>query len=928
MTTPRATYRLQVHRGFTLHDAADVVEYLAALGVSHVYLSPILQAAPGSTHGYDCTDPDRFDADRGGRDGFDALSAACSAAGLGIVLDIVPNHLDISGPENRWWWSVLRFGTASPWARVFDVDWERAMRPGGGIALPILGGEVEEVYVRGELALGRKEGAIEVHYHDHRLPLSPSTIATILRGASERADPEVAARLHEIDAAMRSLDQGAAPAPGADAADAPPVTLSIDDRIARLEAALNELMVGEPRIAEAVDAELAFISGDLDRLNEVLTRQVYRLVHWRESAREIGYRRFFDINTLIGVRVEDPAVFERTHGLICELVRSGRVDGLRVDHPDGLRDPAAYTAQLRQAAPEAWIVLEKILESDELLPPWPVAGTTGYDFLNDCLGVLIDGRGERLFRALYAEVTGAHEEYGEVAFEAKLYAARKILAADLTRLTRLALHLSKVQPRLRDRPVRLREAIGLLAACMPVYRTYVVPGSPEVSPGDAERIWTARGHAERRRPELTPDPLGAIRDILLLRLRSPVARDRRSLEGEFVYRFQQYSSPAMAKGVEDTAFYRYVAFVALNEVGGDPSRFGITPGRFHARNMARARRWPETMLATSTHDTKRSEDVRARLAVLSEIPEEWAQTVRRWRRLNEHAREERGGVPAGREEYLLYQTLAGAWPIDVERVSRFMRKAAREAKVWTSWLHVNERYESQLDAFVRNVMANRTFINEVKVFVGQILRPGRVNSLVQTLLKLTCPGVPDIYQGCDLWDLSLVDPDNRRPVDFALRRGLLSELESTSPGQIWGTLDESDDPGRAKLWLTAQVLRHRARFQAAFAKRSSYTPLFVSGRFERHVIAYARGDSEGPRALVVAPCLSVARARSVGGPEASGEDDPAGWGNTAISIPPPLDSDAWSHVLAGGRVGPGECRVGELLAEAPVALLVESTDAV
>lgn len=914
MTTPLATYRLQLHRGFTFRDAAGVTEYLAALGISHVYLSPILQAAPGSRHGYDCVDPERLDAERGGQEAFAALCEACARHGLGIVLDIVPNHLDISGAENRWWQSVLRLGAVSPFARVFDIDWERAVRPGGGIALPILGQEPEEAVRQGLISLAREGGAIEARYFDHRLPLSPGASAALVRRAAERLQGDAAAELSAIARELQGVD-GRVPTQDAGAA----ADGSIDATVEALEERLAAAM-GDAAVAAAMDAVLAEVSTAPERLERVLAQQVYRLVYWRETSRDIGYRRFFDVNTLAGVRVEDPAVFERTHRLILDLVKEGKVHGLRVDHPDGLRDPAGYVQRLAEAAPEAWIVVEKILEAEESLPPWPVAGTTGYDFLNDVLAVLVDARAEPKIRALYEEIAGASDDYGEVAFEAKLFAARKILAADLTRLTRLLVHLSKVQDRLRHETVRLREAVGLLAACMPVYRTYIVPGGDGASAEDAERIWTARGHAERRRPELTPEPLGALRDLLLLALRSPAAMDRRSLEAEFVLRFQQYSAPTMAKGVEDTALYRYVPFVALNEVGGNPGRIGLTPGRFHARNLRRLRKWPAGMLSTSTHDTKRSEDVRARLAALSEIPEEWAATVRRWVRLNERCRDERGGVPAGREEYLLYQTLVGAWPIDAERAVAYMRKAVREAKVWTSWLDVNERYEAELEAFVRRVLASKSFADELSLFVARLLRPGRLNSLAQTLLKLTCPGVPDVYQGCDLWDLSLVDPDNRRPVDFALRRRLLERVQPMSPREAWAAVDDPEDPGTVKLWLIHRVLRERALRERAFGEGSSYVPLFVSGRAEDRVIAFSRGDQEGPRAMVVVPRFFAAP-----GPAAPGEAGRGGgWGDTSVSVPPPLDAPRWSHVLAEGQIGPGECAIGDLLAGGPMALLVES----
>jgi len=884
LAAPRATYRLQLHEGFTLHDAAGLTDYLAALGVSHVYLSPILQASEGSTHGYDVVDPSRLDAARGGEEGMRALSEACAAAGLGIVLDIVPNHLDISSPANRWWQSVLALGPESRWADVFDIDWDAAEgEEAPRVALPVLGETLPEALDQGRITLEREGAWAIVRYFEKTLPISAETMAELLEAAGRGGPPaEAAAHLRS-----RWADE------------------DLDALSGVVEKAIGE----SAGVAAALDQEIARVAGSTEDLGALLDRQHYKLVLWRKESRELNYRRFFDINEMVGTRVDRASVFEALHGRVLELMDRGDVHGLRVDHPDGLRDPSGYFARLSERTGGAWTTAEKILEADEpLRADWAVAGTTGYDFLNDALGVLIDAGSEDAITGTYADFTRAETAFHAVALEAKRSAARELLAADLGRLTRVLSELSESEPRLNVDRSRLAESVALLAACMPVYRTYVRPGDTTPAAEDRQLIEHAFAEAVRLRPDLSPDPLSAIVDILLLR---PVGDAAESNDGAraFALRFQQFSAPVTAKGVEDTAFYRFNRLVALNEVGGDPGRYGLSVESFHVRSAARSQNWPESMLTTSTHDTKRSEDVRARLAVLSEMPDVWDESIRAWSEANDERLPELAAAIDENDEYLFYQTVVGAWPIDADRVSAYMLKAAREAKMRTSWREPDENYEQALDGFVRATLADDAFTAGVVELVDRVRLPGRLNSLAQALLKLTCPGVPDTYQGCELWDLSLVDPDNRRRVDFELRRSVLDEVQHATPESVWPSLGEADDPGRAKLLLISRSLGVRRDHPEAFAAGAGYEPLSVFGEQAHRVVAFARNDnSGGSRVCVIAPRLTT-----------HAND----WGDTTVKLPPAAGGGGWRDVLGGGAAQAGPAVLRELLSVAPMALLVE-----
>ncbi|MGY1711980.1 malto-oligosyltrehalose synthase [Geodermatophilus sp. SYSU D00758] len=764
---PSATYRLQVTADQTLHDVAGLAGYLAALGVSHAYSSPLLRAAAGSTHGYDTVDHAHVDESRGGREGLDRFVAALHDHGLGLVLDLVPNHMGVADPaEVPWWWDVLRHGRDSAHADAFDVDWEFG---GGKVRIPVLGSadDVDRLEV-----VDTPDGQ-ELRYYDNRFPVAPGT-----------GD-------------------------------------------------------GTPQ--------------------EVHARQHYELVDWRRADRDLNYRRFFAINTLAGLRVEDPAVFEATHALVRELVEDGAVDGLRIDHPDGLADPKGYLDRLAGLSGGRWTVVEKILEPGEDLPEsWATAGTTGYDALAEVDDVLVDPAGEAALTALDTELAGGPVDYARLVHDAKREVTDGILGSEVARLVRVIGELPGVER------ARQTEALAELLASFPVYRTYL--------PDGREHLDATIAAVRDRRPDLTA-ALDALHPVL------------GQAGTEAATRFEQTSGPVMAKGVEDSAYYRWARFVALNEVGGDPARFGATVEEFHEAQVRRLDRKPASMTSLSTHDTKRSEDVRARLAVLAEVPTEWADLVRGW--LSRHP------LPDRPLAHLVWQNLVGAWPLSRERAHGYAGKAAREAGTSTTWTAPDEAFEARLHALVDSAFDDPATHAEVGSFVAGIAPYGRSNALAQKLVQLTMPGVPDVYQGTELWDLSLVDPDNRRPVDWDLRRRLLARLDE-------GWLPEVDDEGAAKLLVVSRALRARRDSPGLF---TGYLPVTATGSAAGHAVAFDRGG-----AVTVATRLPVAL-------EAAG-----GWGDTALRLP----TGSWRDLLTGQRVvsDAGGVPVAGALARLPVALLV------
>jgi (1->4)-alpha-D-glucan 1-alpha-D-glucosylmutase len=897
-STPRATYRLQLSGAFTFEDAARAAPYLARLGVSHLYLSPILQATPGSTHGYDVVDHSRVSRELGGEQGYEAFGRRLGELGLGQVVDVVPNHMAI-GADNPWWWDVLENGPSSHWASHFDVEWhhpEPHLR--NRVLLPILGDHYGRVLEAGEIRLEWDGQRFSVRYAEHRLPVAPRSLDDLLHIAARRAGGDAGRELAFLADALGDL---------------PPSTAT--DRASRqrrhrdkeiLVRHLAQLAARDPRAGEAVEAAVAAVDADPEALDALLERQNYRLAWWRSARRDLGYRRFFDVTSLAGLRMEDETVFADTHALVLRWLEGGVIDGLRIDHPDGLRDPEGYFRRLRWASPRAWIVAEKILEpGEELRRSWPIAGTTGYDFLERVQGVLLDPAGEAPLTEAYARFTGETRPYADVTRESKQLVLRDVLGSELGRLTALLLEVLEAHRRHRDHTRHdLHEALREVLAAFPVYRTYVRPAALDaaagqggvaghVAPEDEAAIREAVSAAADARPDLPADLFDVLKDLLLLRLPG-------ELEAELVLRFQQLSGAVMAKGVEDTAAYRYLRLLALNEVGADAGRWGTSVEGFHAAAASTAERWPTAMLATSTHDTKRSEDVRARLLVLAELPGEWSAALERWAAV---LRPRWSGVdPDPTAEYLLLQTLVGAWPIDLERLTAYLTKAVREAKRRTSWTDVDEAYERALHGVAAVALEDPGVRDDVERFVALVRRPGRVNSLSQALLKLTTPGVPDLYQGTELWNLSLVDPDNRRPVDFAAHEALLDEVQRCTPEELDALLDDAEDPGRPKLAVVSRTLGVRARRPGAFGPGGAYEPLTVDGEAAGHAIGFVRAGE----VAVVVPRLPAGLARR------------GGWGDTIVALP----DGRWVDAIAGGRpVDGGPVALATLLGRFPVALL-------
>ena len=873
-----ATYRVQLHAGFGFAEAAAIADYLAELGISHLYCSPYLQAAPGSTHGYDVVNPHKINEELGGADGHARLYAALKANGLKQVLDIVPNHMAIGGRENPWWWDVLENGQSSRYASYFDVEWdppESKLR--NMVLLPVLGDHYGRVLEKGDLRLQREgDGRFTIRYHDHAFPVSPRSLDDILASAAERCRSD---NLGFIADALGRL-------PPSTATDLTAVRRRHRDKEV-LREQLVDLCTTNSDIAAAIDERVAEVNRDADQLDALLERQNYRLAFWRTAERELGYRRFFDINTLAALQSEDEQVFAQTHALILDWLSRQVLDGVRVDHPDGLRDPEQYFKRLYGACPPAWIVAEKILEPGERLPEsWPIAGTTGYDFIYRVNSLFVDSAAETALTDFYGEFTGEPTDYAVIVREKKYFVLREILGSDLNRLTALFVDICERHRRHRDYTRHeLHEALREVIACFPVYRTYVRAEAGTISDEDVRTITEVIDAAKSNRPDLDSDLfdfLGAI-----LRLES-----RGKLETELVMRLQQLTGPVMAKSVEDTAFYNFHRLISLNEVGGDPGHFGLPIDEFHAACSEAQTRWPTAMLASSTHDTKRSEDVRARINLLSEIPEAWTVAVGKWAELNERFRRE--PWPDRNAEYLLYQTLVGASPIHAERVLSYMEKASREAKAHTSWTDPNSVYEEALRDFVQGILNDKNFSADLERFVTPLVVPGRINSLAQTLIKLTAPGIPDFYQGSEIWDLSLVDPDNRRLVDFNLRRRLLTELNRMTPEEIW----RRNDDGLPKLWVISQALKLR-REHGLFAPQASYRALAPRGYRSEHVVAFARGDA----AITVVPRLVL---------KLDGN-----WGETAVEVPP----GRWQNALTGENIQGGEVPLASLLKRFPVALL-------
>ncbi len=866
--TPRATYRLQLHPGFDFAAAAEAVPYLAELGVSHLYLSPVLQAAEGSTHGYDIVDPEAVSRELGGEAGFAALVATAKAAGLGILLDIVPNHMSIAGTGNRWWFDVLENGGASYFASFFDVDWTTT--GSDRVLLPVLGERYGRALTNGTLAIHHEEGTFRVRAHDMRFPISPVTLGPIVRRAGERI---AHAELQFIGESLSAL-------PSSRERDVEPRRRRHRHK-AVLLTRLEELIRAQRSAAEALDAELAAINRDPVELDTVLEGQNYRLAYWTVADSQLSYRRFFDITTLVGIRNEDPDVLEASHRRIFGWLADGTIDGIRVDHVDGLRDPETYLRRLRDHAPGAWIVVEKILVGSEHLPAtWPIDGTTGYEFMDRVGQLFLDPEGEPPLTAAFTAYTGAAFDPHAESRRARLDVMSDALHSELSRLTELAMRACAASPACRDYTrAEIETTLAELLAGAPVYRTYL--GGVQRSPLDLERIAHAVRAAIEARPDLDRDLLAFLEAALAFELPSAEAI-------ELGFAAQQVTGPIVAKGDEDTLLYRQVRLVARCDVGADLSAFAIDPGALHGELAAAGAR---TLLATSTHDTKRSEDVRARICVLSELPAVWTEAVEGFRM---RADAGWGDVAPDRTfEYLMWQTLVGAWPLPLARALTYAEKATREARLRTSWRHPDPGYEAARARWLEHVYADDQLVRDIGQLSARLAPHGDRNSLAMLLIKLTAPGVPDLYQGTELRADSLVDPDNRRPVDLASRRRALADLRDAATEHIRGDLD------RIKLHVIARVLAHRRRTPSAFD--GAYRALAAAGPHAHRVFAFARGDE----IVTVVPRIGV-RAD--------------GWRETTLPIPP----GSWRDLLSDRSIPGGESSVADLWRELPIALLVRA----
>jgi (1->4)-alpha-D-glucan 1-alpha-D-glucosylmutase len=877
--TPSSTYRLQLNAAFSFYDAAGVAAYLKDLGVSHVYCSPYLQAAPGSMHGYDVVDHQRVNEELGGEKGHQEFCRRLSELDMGQVLDIVPNHMAI-GPKNRYWWDVLENGPSSLYATWFDIDWQsNEVKLQNKVLIPVLGDQYGKALASGQIAIEFKDGVFRASYMHHSFPLSPRSLATILTSAAAVAN----------DDTLGFLADSLSRLPSPDAADPGLVQERHRDKDV-IYALLKRLWDEHPQILAVIERTVKGINSDIDALDELLNQQNYRLAYWRTADQELGYRRFFDVNSLIGLRMERPHVFEATHRRIIEWLRSGVLDGVRIDHPDGLRDPKQYYERLRNRAPEAWIIGEKILEPGEFLrASWPIDGSSGYDFTNACNLLLVNGSGLREFTQIYREFTRTSADFDTVAQEKKLSVEHEALGSDVNRLASIFVEICENNRDRRDYTrAEIRRAIREVAACYSIYRTYVVAERNEITDEDRAEIERAIACANERRQDIDAGLFDFIADILMLRVRG-------ARESEFLLRFQQFTSPVMAKGVEDTAFYCFNRMIGLNEVGGSPGSDGMTIDEFHEYCLRMQANWPRTMTALSTHDTKRGEDVRARLAALAEVPGRWRTALHRWSRMN--AAFKTRELPDRNTEYFLYQTLIGAWPISQERLVAYMEKAVREAKEQTSWTQQNKEFEDALRNFIERILASREFVGDLEGLVGHLLKAGRINSLTQTLLKLTAPGVPDTYQGSELWDLRLVDPDNRTPVDYESRRAMLNELtQGIAPEEIMHRVDS----GLPKLWVVHCALLLRGQHPEWFDANAAYTPLPATGIRGDNLVGFLRGG----RVAAVVPRW----------PMKTGDS----WGATSVELP----AGRWRNAFTGDVVDGGRVRAQVMFGRFPVALLV------
>ncbi len=961
---PTATYRLQFNNTFTFIDAAQIVPYLHALGITDCYASSYLMAVPGSPHGYDIVDPTTLNPDLGTEQDFQLLAGLLAQHDMGQILDIVPNHMGISKSCNAWWQDVLENGPSAHYASFFDIDWRPVKAElEGKVLLPILGEQYGTVVENQEIILEYHEGRFFFRYFDHQLPVDPKHSAMILALRLDelisraQSDDLHVQELQSILTALRHL-------PDRNEADPAQVAERYREKEIigrRLSRIMNESQTVQKFIQDNVTIYNG-TKGDsksFDLLDQLLSHQVYRLAYWRVASEEINYRRFFDINELAAIRMEDPAVFLSSHELILRLLKNGAATGLRIDHVDGLYDPSTYLGQLQawaktNLAPSAgeaerplFLVVEKILTKEETLPvQWPVYGTTGYDFLTLVNGLFVDGSHEQAFNRVYARFIGNHLSFEDCAYESKQLIMRASMSSEINVLGYQLNHLSEMNRRFRDFTLNsLIHAIREIIACFPVYRTYVTPGEEPVMDRDRSYIRLAVSRAKRKNPALSGLVFDFVQEILLKQASYHTERERHD-QLRFAMKFQQITGTVMAKGAEDTACYVYNRLASLNEVGGDPLQFGISVQTFHERMRQRRAHWPASMCTTSTHDTKRSEDVRARINVLSEIPQDWKARILRWSALNKGYKTEVDGMlaPDRNEEYLLYQTLIGAWPFHAmdedecksfsDRIQAYMAKALKEAKIHTSWVNPNHAYDQAVRDFIERILVRASpnpFLADFLPFQREIARHGVYNSLSQVLLKIASPGIPDFYQGTELWDFSLVDPDNRRPVDYNMRAGFLAGFQSirgiqgSDQRRFVQELLATVSDGRIKMYMTTVGLHYR-RAHASLFLSGEYVPLKVEGTKKKHVCAFAR-IYEDRAVVAIVPVLLRGLCRET----ESFPFDPSLWEDTWVIVPSWRPASCYQNLLTGEILssteteGKQSLRLAEILGSCPVALLERMT---
>ena len=873
-----ATYRLQLGPTLDFAQAAARVPYLKKLGISHLYLSPILEAAAGSLHGYDVISHQQISQVLGGEEGFTRLANAAHSAQIGIVLDVVPNHMSTADERNLWWWDVLENGRAGRWAHAFDIDWDPPeQRLKDVVLLPVLGNHLSHALEAQEVKVERTGARFTVRYFEHRFPVAPRSLGSLLQHAATRCEVPQLGFLADAFAGL----------PLPTEVDGASVERRHRDKEV-LRGLLEELLEASPPVTRAIDQTLEQVNDAPQMLDALLQLQNYRLSFWRSAEHDLDYRRFFDVNNLVALRMEDPRVFDQAHALIHRLYLRGDIDGLRVDHVDGLADPAGYLKTLRALVPDATLHVEKILGIDEPLPAWPIDGTTGYEHGAQLAALFTLPSSEQTLKALDTELTGESLPFDQVSRSSRQQVLRELLGSDVNRLANLLMRVGERYWRVRDHSRHEhRELIAALAASFPVYRSYVVPADREVSAQDQAVIERAMACARTLAPTVDSVLFDFVADLLLLKSTGP-------LEAEFVSHFQQLTGPAMAKGVEDTAFYRYTTLLALAEVGGSPERFHLTLAGFHQANLDTQKYWPRRLNATSTHDSKRSADVRARLIAMSQGPEAFAKLARAFFQCTEaHLT---GGLPDPKLRMIALQTLIGAWPLHPARFKATLEKSARESKTFTSWLRADPLYDQALETFARGVISDPMVGKLLESFVAQLLPTARAISTGWVLLKCTCPGVPGLYQGTELWNHALVDPDNRNTVNWGIREEAIEQTRLPALA--------ADEICLTKLWVIRQALKLRAARPQLFDENADYVPLKVVGERVESVVAFARAGRGGGHAVVI-----VARWPS------------SDWGDTHVLLP---EGTFVSH-LDEQQGLQGSVKLASVLKRFPVALLSSAT---